>query len=1189
MTAASNTTALASTTSTAADAASAERIEARIKEIAASDAQFRDALPIPAAHETKARLDLGLAQITALVMEAYADRPALAHRATDLVTDRRTGRKTRQVLKTFEAITYRELWSRAQALASVWQHDTLKRLGADEFICILAFAGIDYATVDLAGIHNGAVVVPMQTNAPVQQLVGIVKEIEPRWIATSLECLPTAVELVISGHRPVGLLVFDYHPDVDDERDIFEAAKARLAAAGIQNLLNTLEAMCARGASLPLAALYSEPNTHKRLCTIYYTSGSTGSPKGAMHPEQLVSAMWRMASPFPVLYVHYLPMNHTFGRAGVYSTLANGGTCYFTAKSDLSTLFEDIRLIRPTQMALVPRICEMMHQQYQAEVDRRAADLHTTDLAALKHEILLEMRQTALGGRLLGCVFGSAPLAPDLSEFITAYLGFPPDNFYGCTEATYITRNNRVGRPPIVDYKLDDVPELGYFNTDKPYPRGELLLKTHGIMLGYFKRPELTATVFDGDGYYKTADIVAEIGPDQLVYVDRRNNVLKLAQGEFVAISRLESLYTNGHPAIRQAFLYGTSDRSYLVGVIVPNQEALARIGIADDAKTTKAALRDAIKEIARVEELNAYEVPRDFIVENEAFSVENGLLAGIGKYQRPAFKARYGPALEKLYAEIAESRANELDVLRLDGRHAPVLETVARAVKATLGVEDVDLSTSCSFAELGGDSLSAVACSILLEEIYEVEVPASVIGNPVGSLQQLASYIERTRDSTVKRPTFASVHGRGVTEARASDLTLDKFLDAKTLENAGMLPAPSAGPIRTVLLTGANGYLGRFLCLEWLERLAQVDGRLICIARGQDAASARQRIAEVFDSGDPALARHFNELASKYLEVLAGDLSEPGLGLSQADWQRLAGAVDLIVHPAAFVNHVLPYSQLFGPNVVGTAELIRLAITTRFKPITNVSTLAVAMLNGDDLIDEGADVRAAIPACRINSESYANGYAISKWAGEVLLREAHDRFGLPISVFRCDMILAHSQYRGQINVPDIFTRWLFSIVVTGLAPRSFYTSGAVKPHYDGLPADFTAESITTLGAKALSGYSTYHIVNPHDDGVSLDSFVDWVIEAGHPIKRIDDYADWFSRFETALRALPEKQRQQSSLPLIHELRKPSQPAGGSTAVERFQAEVRKYAIGVDHDIPHLSVAFIRKCLDDLRVLRLTW
>ena len=79
----------------------------------------------------------------------------------------------------------------------------------------------------------------------------------------------------------------------------------------------------------------------------------------------------------------------------------------------------------------------------------------------------------------------------------------------------------------------------------------------------------------------------------------------------------------------------------------------------------------------------------------------------------------------------------------------------LARAVQATLGIDDeIDLSTSCSFAELGGDSLSALSCSLLLEEIYGIEVPASVINNPAGNLQQVAAFIERARSdaSNVRR-----------------------------------------------------------------------------------------------------------------------------------------------------------------------------------------------------------------------------------------------------------------------------------------------------------------------------------------------------------------------------------------------------------------------------------------------------
>ena len=344
-------------------------------------------------------------------------------------------------------------------------------------------------------------------------------------------------------------------------------------------------------------------------------------------------------------------------------------------------------------------------------------------------------------------------------------------------------------------------------------------------------------------------------------------------------------------------------------------------------------------------------------------------------------------------------------------------------------------------------------------------------------------------------------------------------------------------------------------------------------------------------------MVQRFRGLAPDHLEVIAGDIGEPNLGLDQGTWERLAQSVDLIVHPAALVNHVLPYDQLFGPNVVGTAELIRLAITTRIKPVTYLSTVAVAMSVDPANFAEDGDIRAISPVRPIDA-SYANGYANSKWGGEVLLREAHDLCDLPVAVFRSDMILAHSRYAGQLNVPDAFTRLIFSLLVTGIAPSSFYetseTGSRADAHYDGLPADFVAESVTTLGeqiamaAEAFGGFRSFDVMNPHDDGISLDVFVDWLVAAGHDIRRIDDYDEWLGRFTMALRALPDKQRQHSVLPLLDAYRKPEKPLRGAPApTDVFRSAVQAAKIGADKDIPHLSAALLDKYVSDLQLLGL--
>ncbi|MBF6339092.1 carboxylic acid reductase [Nocardia abscessus] len=1152
----------------------------RVTRLYAEYDDIRDATPRADVAEKIREPGTGLAQIIETVMVGYSDRPALGQRATELRTGE-SGRTTLTLLPRFDIITYGELWERVRTVAAVWHGDGRNPLRAGDFVAILGFTSSDYTALDLACTHLGLVAVPLQSSAPVAQLTAIVAETAPRVLAATPELLDAAVTCALSESGPHRLIVFDYHPGDDDQRAAFEAARARLADAGSPVLLESLDEVLARGRSLPPAPLFVAEPGEDPLALLIYTSGSTGTPKGAMYTEGLVAKGWLNRPEVAAINLNYMPMSHVAGRGSLTGVLARGGTAYFAAESDMSTLFDDIALARPTELFFVPRVCDMIFQRFRAEVDRREGP--GVDRAALEAEVKTELREHFLGGRMIMAICGSAPVSAEMKSFVESVLDLELHDGYGSTEAGgVVVIDERVQRPPVLDYKLADVPELGYFRTDKPHPRGELLLKSATLISGYYKRPEITAEIFDADGFYKTGDIVAELAPDRLVYVDRRNNVLKLSQGEFVAVSRLEAVYATS-PLIQQIFVYGSSERAYLLAVIVPTDEVLGW----SDPEKMKTALSESLRQLARDAELQSYEIPRDFLIESEPFTAANGLLSGIGKLLRPRLKERYEPRLQQLYADLAAGQANELLDLRRTAADLPVPETVSRAVKAVLGCADSDLRSDAHFTDLGGDSLAALSLSNLLHEIFEIEVPVSVVISPANDLREIADYIATERDSGGRGgATYTTVHGDGP-QVRAADLTLDKFLDARTLAEASSLPRASV-TARTVLLTGANGYLGRFLCLEWLRRMHDSGGTLVCLVRGSDADAARKRLDSAFDSGDPTLIQEYRELAAAHLEVIPGDIGEPNLGLDDQTWRRLAERVDLIVHPAALVNHVLPYRQLFGPNVVGTAELIRLALTTRLKPFTYLSTVAVASQIDPAVFTEDGDIRAISPV-RAVDDSYANGYGNSKWAGEVLLREANDLCGLPVAVFRSDMILADSRYAGQLNVPDMFTRLLLSLMATGIAPFSFYRTDAdgkrSRAHYDGLPVDFTAAAITVLGAAAETGFRSFDVLNPHDDGRSLDEFVEWLIAAGHRIERIADYDEWFTRFETALRTLPERQRQASVLPLLHAYRRPAPPVRGSVlSADKFRAAVGAVKIGVDHDIPQISQHLIEKYATDLKL-----
>ncbi|GHG91341.1 putative fatty-acid-CoA ligase FadD [Streptomyces lanatus] len=1130
-----------------------------------------------------------LAQLVASVMERHADRPAVGERAKEFARDSATGRVSIRLLPRYETTTYRELWTRVRAVAGEWHHRPDHPLRPGERVAVLGFTSRDWATVDLACIHLGAVTVPLQTSAAPAQLRAIMAETEPFVVAASLERLDAAVDLIRDSDSVRRLVVFDFHPEADDHRETLAAALDRLTEARPAVVVDILRDLIERGAALPEAPLFTAADGEDPLAMLIYTSGSTGTPKGAMYTERLAGAMWggAWAKLFDESYAvtfHYMPMSHVAGHSSLKATMVRGGASYFTAGSDLSTFFEDIALARPTELSLVPRVCEMLHQRFRSEVERRTAA--GTDRAEAEAEVRADIRENVLGGRVTWASSGSAPLSTELTAFIESLLGLDLHIVYGSTEAAGVSVDGVLLRPPVTDYKLADVPELGYFRTDLPHPRGELLLRSDAVVPGYYRQPELSAELFDEDGYYRTGDIVAELEPDRIAILARRGNVLKLSQGEFVAPSRLEAVFA-ASPLVRQIFVHGDSERSYLLAVVVPTPDALRESD--GDERALKQRLSGTLQELAKETGLNSYEIPRDFLIETEPFSQANGLLSDHRKLLWPRLAERYGERLDALYADTTAREDEELAAIRLSGADRPVLETVQRAARALLAGSMADIGPDAHFRDLGGDSLSAVSFSNLLQDTFGVRVPVDMVISPAYDLRHLAEHIEARRGTTERRPTFASVHGEGATEVHAKDLTLDRFIDARLLTDAQALPRPQGEP-RTVLLTGASGYLGRFLALEWLRTLAPAGGRLIALVRGKDDAAARRRLDAAFDSGDPELVRTYQELAADHLDVVAGDMAEPRLGLDEASWDRLADEVDLIVHAGALVNHVLPYPHLFEANVVGTAELVQLALTSRMKPVTYISSVAVATARpGQPALDEDTDPRLAMPVQDVDG-GYAGGYATSKWAGEVLLREAHDLCGLPVTTFRSNMILAHSRYGGQLNVPDMFSRLLFSVLATGIAPRTFYRADGEKAHYDGLPVDFTAAAVVALGGRGAprhpSEYRTFGLVNPNDDGVSLDTFVDWLVQEGHPIERVADHADWYVRFEAAMRALPEALRQYTALPILHGFKEPEEAVPGSVIPsERFRAAVRADGADGHGDIPSLTRDLVVKYARDLKSL----
>ncbi|WGL97455.1 thioester reductase domain-containing protein [Arsenophonus sp. aPb] len=1105
------------------------------------------------------------------IIKKHHDRPAIGERVKRYIKDAKSKRIVCQLAAKYQTITYQQLWNRAESIANEWyQHDQYP-LKAGDKVVILSFIHSDYIAINLACVQINAIIVPLQTNLSNKELTLTLQEIEPRIIAASIEYLPIAVELAKNNNSIKRIIVFDYDPSHDNAEKLEQLQNQSIIK--IEELPNIIRL----GSKLPKVPYPENSHDTSSISMIIYTSGSTGAPKGAIYTEKFVANMWD-ASLFANntnkenTTVLYLPISHCWGNLKFTNQLAKGGTCYLVAKSNLSTLFEDIALAKPIELSLVPRVCEMIFQQYQSELEVRKKTTHDP---LLDIKLKKEIRTNIFGGRITNISFGSGHLAKKLADFIESLFEIKLYNDYGSTETLVICNDNKVLKPPVEDYKLIDVPELGYYSTDKPYPRGELLLKTATIISGYYKHPELNSQIFDEQGYYKTGDIVKETAKDHLVFIERRKNVIKLSQGEFIITTMLETLFKES-PLIKDIFIYGNSKWSYLLAVIIPIPELLYHYNKQDNE--IKQLIQQSLKKIAKDANLKPYEAPRDFLIDTEPFSQKNGLLSELGKPLRQKIKTYYINDLNKLHQEICN---NDFSNFSQHINKENILETVIKLTQYLVGSPGMVINSAATFRQLGGDSLSTLQFSLELEKIWGIMIPVDMIANPTCTLDDIADYIKSNQCVKNLRPTFATIHGIDKKKIYAYQLALDKFIDPEILQPIKN-SSRSLSSFHNVLLTGANGYLGKFLCLALLEELNKTDGKLICVIREKDSDSARQRLINTFSPHNDQLALKFKQLADKHLTVYAGDLTKPNLGLDEKTWHYLSQNIDHIFHAGALVNHILPYQLLFETNVLGTAELIKLALVNHLKHFVFISSIIVVIPSDNNKpLSEDDNICEAIPYQEINNQ-YANGYAISKWASEILLHEANNHFKLPVTVFRPSMILAHRQYATELNINDVFTRLLLSIINTKIAPKSFYQSNSNQsPHYNGLAVDFVVSSIIKLAKNNHNQRLTFNMVNPQNDKVSLDTIIDWLINSGINIKKIDDYEEWYQQFKLAMKKLPSNLKQYSMLPVISLLKQPEK------ITSNFWLQPNKFSSIVGNTIPAITPSLISKYIADFKALNL--
>jgi long-chain acyl-CoA synthetase len=432
-----------------------------------------------------------------------------------------------------------------------------------------------------------------------------------------------------------------------------------------------------------------------------YTSGTTGTPKGVVISHRAVLSSvagiklllchYGEALTSDDCFFSYLPLAHIFDRVVEELFISIGGRIgYF--QGDVKKILEDVGACKPTLFAGVPRVFERIFTGlfekvnaggwfkkvvfrwcYKRKLARLNQGYRPEAASPLADTLVFNQVKQKLGGRVRVIVSGGAPLASHVEEFMKVALCAPAVQGYGLTEtcaASFIgnpflmSHLGSVGVPLAhTELKLESVPEMGYDALDPNEPRGEILIRGPGLFSGYYKDEKLTADSMTSDGFFRTGDIGALVADGTLKVIDRKKNIFKLSQGEYVAVEKLESVYKKNLVS-EQVWVYGNSFKSSLIAVVVPSAKLkkwAAANGIEGDmdviCKSDKAKeyVLSELAKTGKAEKLKGFEIIRAVHLAPTPFTIEEDLLTPTFKLKRPQLQKSFQKEIDALYAALKE------------------------------------------------------------------------------------------------------------------------------------------------------------------------------------------------------------------------------------------------------------------------------------------------------------------------------------------------------------------------------------------------------------------------------------------------------------------------------------------------------------------------------------------------------
>ena len=837
--------------------------------------------------------------------------------------------------------SYDEIFARAQEVGSHMVRSGVVKQG--DVVVIHCPASSDWLVADLVCALYGLVSLPVDTLAGQQTLAHLYDLAQPKAIlCTTSTAASTHLHKVIN------------------------STNTKVIA------LDAIEENFSTPTFSPDKILHmSEEEDRRHLFTLQPTSGSTGNPKLLRRTRwnwsqrdgdaETTMLLGSLTSPAP--------------RSWMWLNLLAGGA---TAESSVDTLVEDCQIAHPTQVSAPPLVWDDLCEKINSGRFGVTADPETG---------VVDWTANLFGPRCKALTNTGAAISPTtLASMKRLFRAGVVHDGYGSSEAGGIAVDGELLHG--VEIRLRDVPDLGYFATDTPHPRGELLVRTTTMFDGYHSNNEGAREGAEAEGWLATGDIVRLKSPRRIEVIDRRSSCVKLSHGKYVAPTLVEHTL-QGSPLVHQVYVHVDAVTSKLVAVVVPQRDylvshltanphvrvdslAAASIEVLCDSPTIQAEVLEELQKLQRASNVSPHELIRGIVLTPEPFTTENGLLTPSLKPRRQALGERYG----YLAAQQAATSVSSGIITTPEA-------TILRIIHDVLGRP---ASTEEEWDAIGLDSLAATQLAQQLSSTFGTSVSVSAIfrSRTVGNLMGVvlgASSLNERRDIVDTEAELSLL---------AEDIALP--LPPRVVANSAV---PTMRHNKTsILLTGATGFLGAHL-LEQLLLASTADTEIVCLIRG-----SANRLKESLQKYGVSLP----PTASDRLKILPGDLRSPQFGLDAEQWQKLQASLDAIVHCAAHVNWVLPYSGLRAANALPTLPLLHLAqgvalSTSLPKTLHYVSSIAVA---------EPGSCETRSPEPNIEY-----GYGASKWAAEELLARAERELGTSVVYYRPGHLVPVQQQSG--------------------------------------------------------------------------------------------------------------------------------------------------------------------------------